>query len=559
MAMPIVALTTDVLALVAEVVLRRGEALWLALTCRAFRIAMQNACEKVRLRMTSHASSAFVCIPRLEIAMGISHFRTLVHANVNASNVAARPRSMDTRWIWSPEGERALVAGARVADLDYLWRGWWKSIDALNPGCMLVAASATGRVDVLKAMDDDDMVVRRPLINHRFTLPRLLNSVASTNNHLGMVALGIFLPALRAARFEAVHWYHDRQERYHNKMRGTGGLETVAWRCALLDEGRHIVSHAKAAATAVDPYSSLNFLLTWMWPRFGSRAPRDSPVLTIASAVLSEIVAGKHQGVAGAWSWLETVGRARNVMFHDLPTLLREQASLHLNAGLLSATFEPRHLEAYRWISRRLWEEPGWMRSAWVHVCNGADNRASAVVEEGFSHRLRFALHTLRVTRLRRTEDFGWYFQSQAWQTDRGVMRQALTDAIVWSWERAYHTSCPEPNADAENETSRAWMSAFQNDTLAYAEQLLSWDVEGFVEMICEVHRRKGEMTFARDYTLRGIDEIMTRWLSGSPYYTIEGARKLMLAGVDVRRALQIEQGPCQQMVLQNISRFIGA
>lgn len=557
--MPLVALTTDVLALVAEVVLRRGEALWLALTCRPFRLAMQNACDKVRLRMTTHASSAFVCIRRIEIAMEISHFRTLVHANVNASNVAARPRSMDARWIWSPEGERALAAGTRIKDLNYLWRGWWKSTNACNPGCLLAAASATGRVDVLKAMDDDEMVVRRPPSDHRFTLPRLLNSVASANNHFHQVVYGIFLPALRASCFEAVHWYHDRQEEYYNQMREKTSVEWVAWRCSLSDELEHIVSHAKAAATAVDAFSSLNFFLTWMWPRFGSRAPRDSPVISVASAVLSEIVASKHNGVAGAWSWLETVGRARRVAFLDFPPLLREQASLHLNAGLLSATFEPRHVEGYRWISRRLSDESGWMYGAWLHVCNGQANRASAVVEEGFSLRLRFALHTLRVARLRRTEDFGCYFQSQAWQTDRGVMRQALADAIVWSWERAHHRGGPEPADDTENDSSRAWMSAFRNDTLAYAEQLLSWDVEGFVDTICEVHRRKAEMVFARAYTLRGIDEIMIRWLSGSPYYTIEGARKLMLAGVDVRRALQIDEGPCQQMALQNIDSVIGA
>jgi hypothetical protein len=551
MATPMLMLTTDVLVLVAEVVLRRGEALWLALTCRTFRLAMRNACDNLRLRMTTHASSAFVSYRRVVIAMEIAHFRALVHANVDASNVAARPGSVSRRWIWSPAGERALAAGARIDELPYLWHNWWKSTNSFNPGCLLAAASAAGRVDVLKAMDDEAMVSRRPRTDHRFTLPRMLNSVAWRSDHFGQIAYGIFLPALGASRFDAVHWYYERQEQYHAEMRQKSGVEHVSWRCSLWEEPQHVVNHAKVAATAVDPFSSLNFFLTWMWPRFGSRASRDSPTISIASAVLSEVVASRQPGVSRAWSWLEAVGRARQVTFADFPTLLREQSSLHLNGGVTTAAFDPRHVEAYQWISRRLWDESGWMRSGWLHVCNSPTNRASAVGEEGFSHRLRFALHTLRVVRLRRTSDFGWYCHSKAGNTDCGVMRQALADAIVWSWERAQHASGPEPNAEGENDNSHAWMSAFKDDTLAYAWHLLWWDVEAFVEVLCEVHRRKDEMTFAREYTLRGIDEIMIRWMSESPFSTTEGVRKLMRVGVDAHRVLQIECGGEKGMVAE--------
>ena len=115
-------LPDDALAALCERVVRNGEAHWCAVTCHTLRRAVLEACQKLKLPLSSMASTAYLTLRRLEQAMTLPRFRELVHANMNATSAAAaRPHSLDRKWVWSPAGECALAACAPPNVLDYAW------------------------------------------------------------------------------------------------------------------------------------------------------------------------------------------------------------------------------------------------------------------------------------------------------------------------------------------------------------------------------------------------------------------------------------------------------
>jgi len=525
-------LPADLLVLVAEAVLRQGDAFWFAMVSHACRVAVDTACDRLGVRFATHASSAFRSEGQLALAMLLPRFRALVHANMLAASAqTARPHTLNRQWTWSPAGERALVAGSPLAALDFLWYNWGLSVDTLNPGCFLSVASHLGRVDLLSRMYAMGPKLKA-MINR---------STTAHEAHMTPIVRGIMVQALASGRFDAIRWYHARCEEHEKVVVDAMELvksreETVSdlWRSVLATHyDRHMPTLVQAAAAGADPFASLNFLCNWIWPRFGSRtrlASGDDHVLRIVGIVWTMAAASASPTATGAWQWMLSVAIAYGHQLLQFSELLRHLTDTHA-AQLVIASFEPRQVAAYRWLSLRLRERDDWAHDAWQTVWNSGDE-AIVVAERGFSPRLRFALHAARHIVSERNADFGRYWQSGAWLTDRDVLRQALVDACVWGWEREAHLQREEPTSDSGNENSRAWMAAFRNDTLVHTEQLLAWDADGFTRLVCEVYARQDEMRFARGYTLRGLTEILVKWMTRSPHYTIEMWKKLSAAGV---------------------------
>ena len=475
-------LPDDALAALCERVVRNGEAHWCAVTCHTLRRAVLEACQKLKLPLSSMASTAYLTLRRLEQAMTLPRFRELVHANMNATSAAAaRPHSLDRKWVWSPAGECALAACAPPNVLDYAWTRWRLSTDPHNPGCFVSRAAAAGRVDLLKEMDRtaEEQGVD-PSHNWR-TLHFKFSAIGAflTGSYLrGMrqtlewVEDALMEPALRSGKTGAIEWYYERMEMGDVVKMGASPQpkEMLSlWRCALDRSGNGsmqapLTRLARAAALGKNPYAMLNFLQTWMWPRLGSRAPmqcRRAHIAIAAATVLSLLDATNDEAAQG-WRWLQSAWPLGIKMMLEV---LSSESTTHV-APIMRGIFEVRNVKVYQWMSASLDD------GKWMHGLCGVNTSHR-------SRRLRFAHATLGSIAKRRSEQDSVDPEAE-WELDRALCVQALADAFAWAWERSELDLSKMPSDGKE------WQQAFQHDTCVHADMLLEHDPWALVDALCK-------------------------------------------------------------------------
>ena len=549
-------LAEDELSAVAERLVRDGEAFWFAILCRATRTAVGQACDRLKLAMVSRAGTAFVSLARLRLATSLPKLREVVHANMEAEGLAARPHSMDRAYVWSPGGERALAVAASADVLDYAWSGWRLALEPFNPGCFVVQAAAAGRVDLLTEMAKsvDDQGIGDHMC-HRVMRTRLLAAGGLRDNHGGRELFGpesgvpkkrhtfvqtmhptqerrvvqalswveraIFCAAFKHGDHAAIKWYYAYMEEATATWSGGDLIDT--WRTALarprndhepvyvptadegLDDLLPLQGLARAAAHGADSFASLTFLVTWMWPRFGSRSPhgpdRERATKIIACAVICSILENVKDQCAETWQWLQ--GALPQGAYPSLMMLARD-VDLHV-APLMLRLWEVRNARVYAWMQARV--GPG----GWLHELAERNLRASSLASAGsilereeVSSRLRLAHVNLKAVLKRRQEavkfnadvgrdeDFGW-------ENERALVVAALTDAFCWAWDRPglyeYQPSMVGAHRQPYDESSPAspeWRRQFERDTGVHVDQLRKQDVAALVEVLCACGSRSG-------------------------------------------------------------------
>ena len=492
-------LPVDVLSLVCERIVRSGEAFWFAATCRAARAAVGVACDRLHLPLCSKASTAFVSLERLELGMGLLALRKLVHANMNAASSGSRPTSLDRKYVWSPLGERVLAARAPATVLDYAWAGWRLSCDARNPGCFLAALCAAGRVDLLWEMDRPATEQGLNPARSGRTLHRRLDALSVSTVRcdplLQWVEDALMVPALTSGNTAAIRWYYDRMDQNPrgglnaDQVDASAWIGAPLWRSAigrqtndlpmvLVSCSDPLQKLARAAALGNDPYTALQFLQLWMWPRMGSRAAQEQrrAALSVATAAVLCSLDSTRAQTAQAWQWLQSTAPQGAA---TLLELLRCEGNVH-TGPLLVKIWLVRHVEVYRWMQARF--GPG----QWLHDL--AKTSLSNETTNG-SMRLIFARDTLVAISQRRT-DQQEYNPEASWELDRALCVLALTDALVWSWE------WPELRAGSTGVITDlvvgqvAWHERLKASVGEHAEALLEHDPGALVDALCDVTSR---------------------------------------------------------------------
>jgi len=526
-------LTADALSAVAERLVRDGEAFWFAFVCRATRLAVCQACQRLKLAMATRASTAFVSLKRLRIGMELTMLRSMVHANMEAEGLASRPRSVDKVYTWSPAGERALAASASAAVLDYAWSGWRLSIEPFNPGCFVVQAAGLGRTDLLtemaKSVDDQgigDHMCHRVMRNKLLAAGGLRDSYRSRDmlgpgksiqkkheltqmmhptqtrrviQGLSWVENAIFCPALERGNHAAIKWYYDYME--DATANWTGGDLVDMWRTAIArwggpDEPVGLPTYggseelmvlqclASAAAHGVDSYASLGFVLTWMWPRLGSRSPygpdRDRAHKIMMCSVIWSIIDNVKDQCAQTWAWLQR--HLPQGAYAGLMMLARD-VDLHV-APLMEHMWKARNVKVYHWMQQRL--GPG----GWLHELGQKKLLKPAPAGEEIGVYLRLATLTLSSASKRRHEQEK-FIPEAGWEHDRALVVAALTDAFCWSWQRPGVLSQPSAmhatraSYDEHEPACPEWHRQFNMDTGIYADQVMKHDVGALVDVLC--------------------------------------------------------------------------
>lgn len=356
----IVNVDSDVLVLMAECIVLRGEGYWLACTCRTMRNAVRTVCHVINVMAPNNRTDTIFCsLTCMHHALSIESVKVAVLAHSRALNCYARPKSLDGRFVWSPAGERAMIAGAPPAVLDYAWPSWRHSVDTINPACALAHASRYGRIDLLRIMDSPDTHCAAPRPEYSLyaclevlcgrEMPKLDFRAAHNT-----VVMGIMSPALQYARFDIVReWFYQRMEqRMVDDPRGDPLFRRML--DATSDVDVAIDRLACDAARGVQPFRSLRFLVEWMWPNIGSRARCTMPTaaLRVAAEVLCVIVDAQSATCVGGWEWLEWV---QPEGLHVLLSDIQERSTSHVRvASLIHSAFNPHCAEAYAWLSARV-------------------------------------------------------------------------------------------------------------------------------------------------------------------------------------------------------------
>ena len=528
----LVDLNADALSAVAERLVRDGEAFWFAILSRATRAAVRQACERLKLAMASRASTAFVSLARLRIGMELSMLKCVAHANMDAEGLDSRPHSMDHVYTWSPAGERALAASADAAVLDYAWSGWRLSIEPFNPGCFVVKAAGLGRVDLLTEMAKSWVAqgvdhhlchrvmrvklyaaggLRMPVLGpgnsvenrHGYVQMMQPSSARRVIQGLSWAEHAILSPALKHGNHAAIKWYYDYMEAAtDDAIAKQAGSLTDMWRTAISREGSsdepaHSPTHngsqelmplqglASAAAHGADSYASLTFLLTWMWPRLGSRSPygpdRDRAHKIMCCAVLWSICENVKDQGEQTWQWLQ--GALPQGAYASLMMLARD-VDLHV-APLMENMWKVRNVRVYHWMQARL--GPG----GWLHeLAEKKLLKPTTPAGEEISAHLRLATLTLSCASKRRHEQQKYRY-SGLWELDRDLVIAALTDAFCWSWQRPGILAMPSAmgatfeSYDHHEPVCPEWHRQFKADTGIYADQVLEHDARALVDVLC--------------------------------------------------------------------------
>lgn len=501
-------LPPELLNIAALRVLCNGEIYWFAATCRACADAARTVCREKGVPMASRISRVFTSLKRLRRTVQLLEVHGVVHAQMNAyGGTASRPHSLDGLYTWSPAGEKAIAAGAPIEVLDYAWANWVVATDHVNPGCFLRHAAAYGRTDLLTHMDQRADALRLQSAVQRKTLFAILNAaLMGCEKSLAIVESAIIIPAIEVSNLEAVRWYYARQEKAEFMGDFFAG-DQPKWR-RQFSIGSRLDRLTVAAVKSTDPRYTLNQIRYWLWPCLGDQAPlrQMDAHMQMANVVLVSAIDAVDASV-GAWEWLEEYeSLGVLVLFAALrgePTNLR-CVQVHRRM------FAVRSAAVYRWMSERL--EPGqWLGDVFASY-GGSEPRAAGLWREGkASRRLSFAISIIQDclgrSTLTDTND-----PTEAWVFDEALCIAALSDALIWSWERPkLHGN---PDRDEQGDVGRQWMQAFKVDTFSVFEWLVQMHPDTSMDVLREFFARADdEMTCGCEYTKRGMLELSKRKL----------------------------------------------
>lgn len=479
-------LSEDALALVAARVVRDGEAFWMAILCRATWRAVRAACQSLKLPLVTRASTAFHSLARLHTIVGAERLLRVVHANMNASNVSARPHSLDRKLVWSPAGERVIVASASIEVLDYVWAGWRLSLEPLDPGCFIVRAASAGRVDLLREMNQHaEQQGLDPILNGR-TLRARMRSVlghfddasfpSAMTQAMQWAESALMEPALLSGNTAAIRWYYSELDSQPASECAVmyGGFRTALSRSGSVVEFEVMKRLAAAATRGADPYASLTFLSSWMWPRLGSRSTLSgSHHLAVVGAVVLTALELTNNEAAQAWQWLQgAMPQGAKKMLH----LLATEANLHV-APVMQHIWEVRNVEVYRWFRNRL--HP----TGWLFELTTATFTLPHVADR--SRAMQFAHMTLGAIE-KRSADQESSHPEAAWELDRALCVEATADVLIMAWERPTLVQLWQeaPSDDARAGVLSRWREEFNKDTGTHLDWMLDRDVGALVDAL---------------------------------------------------------------------------
>jgi len=503
--MKILDLPPELLQIVALRVLRNGELYWFSTTSSACANAARTVCQQQKMPMASHLRNAFLSLKRLLRTASVMEVHGIVHAQMNAwGGTASRPHSLDGQFTWSPAGEKAIAASAPIEVLDYAWANWVVSTNIVNPGCFLMRACAAGRVDLLKHMDQRADALRVQSGVQKQTLFHIMNAaLIGCESALSTVEKAIVVPAIESSNFEAIKWYHHRQE-VAEFSADIFTCDQPKWRRQFA-AGLGLDRLTVAAVSSRDPKYTLDQLRFWLWPRLGERAPRmqNDANMQIANVVL--VAAAEAINVpVGAWEWLEAYeSLGITYLFAALrgpPTNLRA-------VKIYRSLMLPRSAVRYRWMVERVGERQ-WLGDVFERYGDHEPRISGLYREGGASRRLSFAISIVQDVVGRATPS-DTNSADEAWVTDEALCLEALSDALVWSWER------PMPEGDPGevecNDVGRKWMEKFKVDTFDALVWLMKTHMDTAMDVLKRFYQRADfEMTRGREYTKRGLKELCT-------------------------------------------------
>lgn len=546
MSLRLATLPPDTLQIIAEYIARRGETFWFKLACRAFRTATEAA--RVALQcavLATPVSSVFTSIARVRYGLPIARVAAIVEARRDAiGGTDSRPRSLDGRHVWSPLGERAIARRATPEVLDYVWANWVTSTCTVNPGCFLTLASRHGRVDLLKHMDQGAEQLRIYSKDQHKTLRIVLNrAVDNSGTCLRQVASGIIVPSLKCGDASVFRWYYQRQESAEALSDTYFAGSDVAWRRQFThsDDGLRIL--AEAAASSDDPQFSLTFLCREVWPAVGDRSPHRQldARIQIGGVALTRIVCHRWTTMLGAWLWLKQAWCHTTSGIVSLLTALQEFPQKFQPSELYQNLFRAPQADVYQWMAGEI-DDGGWFGDIFTNYGDMLWSRESLDYRNhNASRRLSFALATLAAVYnkyLANNDEFG--------AIEKELAVAALTDALLWSWERPKIVGKAGagagvrvyPDSDEETEASKEWLRVWKADTYKYVVWLCGSDTceapLEMVEVLLNLYRRQDELGPARGYVVRGVTELAVPRIMSHVGYSAEIKAKLEAVGVDM-------------------------
>ena len=461
-------LPDDTLAMIAERIVRRGEAYWFAATCRAARTAVRAACTALEIdHPTTYLWSVYTSLPRLRAGMRMSSVSTQLLANSAVRGAENLPRSLDSHYTWTPLGCRSLIAGASVDVLNYVWPQWAASTNHRDPVCALLLIARANRVDLLQEMYGA-VHIRNMGGRHVWSLQRML--LLALQGHppaRSTVVNTLFTPIVQCSRnIAAAQWLYNTLEEASEQQR-----DDQHWR-RWLSNPHAVGPIVQAACKSASPEDSLRMLTNWFMPRFASRAPTDRAASTecIVQWVLLALASG---GVAAptrhhVWRWLADAWPL------GLAHLLRH---VHENGWRVETDFavpvvhrncfRVHDVATYEWMRQQIaLRDEGWMyAAAWCDPCTVTwttskelhQLKSGLEMHRANDPRFKFAyhvfstcLHPLQTLPLskqqpRVVEERHVGEARQTWAQARELVIEAFADYLMYAPAEIDCTTCARP------------------------------------------------------------------------------------------------------------------
>jgi len=367
-------LPDDALALVAEQVVRNGEAYWLAATWRGGRRAVRTACVALGIeKPTSRTSAVFGSLVRLRAALKLAEPVRILLADRRVPGAHALPSSLDGMLVWTPAAKRAMVKGATVDVMDYAWANW-RAAHRFSELASVEAVCLGNRPDLLDVMYAHNTLGQGG--SHLTSLQSLLRlALQGHPDSIKRILESVVQPAIRGCAYRTAEWLYAKLEELSQSMDAT-----CEWRCWL----SHLPlanTAARAATRSETPDRALRMLTDWWMPRYGSRAPSErlAAVQHIVLWVLTTVTSSTQQAfwttksTVLMWKWLASAWPMG--LAHLLRELHEEGAPIVSDAPTPSVAYlhrnclRVRDVDTYRWMRDNL-AGGGWMIDA--ITCSGS-------------------------------------------------------------------------------------------------------------------------------------------------------------------------------------------
>lgn len=429
-------LPEDVLSIVAQRVVRNGETYWFGATCRAAWSAVLAACTQLEIKVpTSQLKTVYMTLPRLRAGLRLERVSEVVLADRTVCGADCLPQSMDGRYTWTPNACRAIVAGANIDVLNYVWPQWQRSIShRTSPICALYCVCQFNRIDLL-----DEMYSVEPSSNwDTQCLQRLVRlSIEGQPAARALLNDSMFKAIITGTATDSGEWLYRKLEHLSES------IEAYGWRTWLskCDQAHELVV---SAVKAQSPYMSLRMLTGWMMPRFASRAPSERAVLmeTIVHNVLATLSVGSFDSHARdhVWQWL---AEAWPMGLAHLLRLIHSESSGIMGLSVSSMhrnCFRARDVRSYTWMREQLDIDTGWLYHAAVcapHVVTWTVSSELATMRSNSTHGVlcAFAFHTFSLCMGKVARATDPTEKRNVWALCRAVVVEAHTDMLCTNTE----------------------------------------------------------------------------------------------------------------------------